>query len=90
VGKTKFRLEKPKVSGQNPEVSFQNPEVSGKIFELEISVKVVFRNALVAVTRNFELLRIKTSKISTLIIIFLESTGNEPKLWVFVPKLREF
>jgi hypothetical protein len=52
----KFRFEKPEVSVRKPEVSVRKPEVSGKIFELEISVKVVFRNASVAQTRNFELL----------------------------------
>jgi hypothetical protein len=39
-----------------PKVSVQNPKVSGEIFELETSVKVVFRNASVAGTQNFELL----------------------------------
>jgi hypothetical protein len=62
VGNTKFRCENPKfqfekpevlvrkleVSVRKPEVSVQNPEVSGKFFELETSVKVIFRNASVA------------------------------------------
>jgi hypothetical protein len=38
------------------EVSARYPEVSGKIFELETSIKVVFQNASVAETRNFKLL----------------------------------
>jgi hypothetical protein len=42
--------------GRTKKISVQNPEFSGKIFELETSVKVVFRNASVAETRNFELL----------------------------------
>jgi hypothetical protein len=53
---TKFRFENPKFRLKNPEVSVQNHEVSGKIFELETSLKVVFRNASVAETQNFELL----------------------------------
>jgi hypothetical protein len=53
--KNEVSVRKPKVSVRKPEVSVQNPEVSGTIFELETSVKVVYRNASVAETRNFEL-----------------------------------
>jgi hypothetical protein len=42
--KPEVSVRKPKVSVRKPEASVQNPEVSGKIFELETSVKVVFRN----------------------------------------------
>jgi hypothetical protein len=54
--KPEVSVRKSEVSVQNPEVPVLNPEVPGEIFELEISVKVVFRNASVAETRNFELL----------------------------------
>jgi hypothetical protein len=50
-----FGSKNPKFWFEKPEVSVQNAEVSGKIFEHETSVKVVFRNALVAEIRNFEL-----------------------------------
>jgi hypothetical protein len=60
VGNTKFRVEKPEVlvrkseiSVQKPEVSVRKPEALCKVFELETSVKVVFRNASVAETKNF-------------------------------------
>jgi hypothetical protein len=56
VKKPGISVRKPEVSVRKLEVSVQNPEVSGKFFEFEISVKVVFRNASVAETRNFELL----------------------------------
>jgi hypothetical protein len=52
----KFRFENPKFRFEKPEVSDRKPEISGKIFELETSEKVVFRNSSVAETRNFELL----------------------------------
>jgi hypothetical protein len=61
---TKFRFEKlevlvrkPEVLVRKAEVSFRKPDVSGKNFELETSVKIVFQNASVAETRNYKLLR---------------------------------
>jgi hypothetical protein len=54
VRKPEISVKKPEVSVQNPEVSVQNPEVLGKIFELETSMKNVFRNAPVAEARNLE------------------------------------
>jgi hypothetical protein len=56
VRKPEVSVQKPEVLVRKPEVSVQNPKASGKYFELETSVKVVFRNALVAETQNFELL----------------------------------
>jgi hypothetical protein len=56
VEKQEILVRKPEVSVRKPEVSVQKPEVSGYIFELETSVKVIFRNAPVAETRNLELL----------------------------------
>jgi hypothetical protein len=56
VLKPKVLVQKPEVLIRKSEVSVRKPEVSGKIYELETSVKVVFRNASVAETRNFELL----------------------------------
>jgi hypothetical protein len=54
--KLEVSLRKPEVLVRKPKVSVRKPEVSGKIFEFETSVKVVFRNASVAETRNFKLL----------------------------------
>jgi hypothetical protein len=54
-----FGSKNPKFWLENPKFRLENPvenEVSGKIFELETSVKVVLLNASVAETRNFELL----------------------------------
>jgi hypothetical protein len=95
---TKFRFEKPEVSVQKPEVSVEKPEVSGKIFELETSIKIIFLNALVAETRNFELLctsnclellEMETEKYCsatawTLILLdFLNEISQRPDLHVF-------
>jgi hypothetical protein len=55
--KTKnFALKTRNFGFREHEVSVRKPEVSGKIFELETSVKVVFRNASAVETesRNFE------------------------------------
>jgi hypothetical protein len=51
----KFRFDNPQYSFKT-EVSVRKPEVSGAFFEFATSVKVVFRNASVADTRNFDLL----------------------------------
>jgi hypothetical protein len=56
VRKPEVSVRKPEVSARKPEASARKPEVSGKNFKLETSVKVVFRNASVAETRNFNLL----------------------------------
>jgi hypothetical protein len=56
VRKPEVSVRKPENSVRKPENSVQNPEVSGKFFELEPSVKVVFQNASVTETRNFKLL----------------------------------
>jgi hypothetical protein len=48
VQNPEFSVRIPEVSVRKPEVWVQNPEVSGKFFEFETSVKVVFRNASVA------------------------------------------
>jgi hypothetical protein len=48
VGKPEASDRKPEVSFPKPEVSVRKPEVSGKFFELETTVKVVFRNVSVA------------------------------------------
>jgi hypothetical protein len=65
VRKPEVSVRKPEVSVRKPEVSVKNPEVSVKNFELETSVKVVFRNASVAKTRNFELLCLFDAKSGT-------------------------
>jgi hypothetical protein len=49
-------LKTRKFDFQKYEVSVRKPEVWFKIVELETSVKVVFRNASVAETQNFELM----------------------------------
>jgi hypothetical protein len=64
VQKPEVSVRKPEVSVRKPEVLVRNPEVSSKFFELETSIQVVFRNASVAETRNFELLY-KCVKLST-------------------------
>jgi hypothetical protein len=54
VRKPEVSVRKPEVLVQKPEVLVRKPEVWFKIVELETSVKVVFRNASVAETQNFE------------------------------------
>jgi hypothetical protein len=46
-----FGSKKPKFQFENPKFRFENPK---KIFELETFVKILFRNASLAETRNFE------------------------------------
>jgi hypothetical protein len=57
-------VRKPEISIRKSEVSVQNLKVSDKIFELKTSVKVVFRNASVAETQNFELLSTSETQYS--------------------------
>jgi hypothetical protein len=93
---TKLRFKKHEVSVRKPEVSVRKPEVSGKNFEPETSVKVVFRNASVAETRNFDLLcwtkfykflkisctfkRLETGFFPVRNLVCIDRNGNQEKV----------